>query len=299
MIDTAIIGTVALDSIKTPFGEVKEALGGSASYSSIAASFFSKPGIMSIIGKDFPKEHIEFFRKRGVSTEGIVTGEKTFKWQGYYEFDMNEAKTLNTELNSLLSYKVMVPESYRNAKYIFLANIDPELQLEAIKSMKSPELVVMDTMNFWIEHKKNELLETIRHADVLIFNDGEARQLFKTPNLLEAANKALKLVKRAVIIKKGEHGALLFNGNKHFSAPGYPLENIKDPTGCGDCFGGGFTGYLAKHKSTDDAAMRKAIVYGSVIASYNAEGFGTERLRQITHEDIEKRYREMKDIRDF
>jgi|TARA_Y100000310_G_scaffold216244_1_gene217250 ribokinase len=299
MIDPIIIGTVALDSLETPFGRVKNALGGSACYASIAASFFSKPGILSIIGKDFPDEHINFLNKKGINTLGIILGEKTFRWQGFYEFDMNEAKTLRTELNALQSYKVEVPEDYKNAKYAFLANIDPELQLAAVNNMKKPELVVMDTMNFWIEHKKKQLLKTIEKADILVLNDAEARQLFNTPNLVKAANTALKLHTKAVIIKKGEHGALLFTDNKHFNAPGYPLENIKDPTGCGDCFGGAFTGYIAKTQDLSETNLRKAVVYGSIIASYNAEDFSIERLRNINHEDIEKRYKEFKSIREF
>jgi ribokinase len=299
MTDPIIIGTVALDSLETPFGKVKDALGGSATYASIAASFFSKPGILSIIGKDFPDEHIKYLNEKGINTKGITIGDKTFRWQGFYEFDMNEAKTIRTELNALESYKVEVPEDYKDAKYVFLANIDPELQLDVINSIKKPELIVMDTMNFWIEHKREQVLKTIERADILVLNDGEARQLFDTPNLVKAANAALKLHTKAVIIKKGEHGALLFTDHKHFSAPGYPLENIKDPTGCGDSFGGALTGYLAKTQDLDEANLRKAVVYGSVIASFNAEDFSIERLRKIKHEDIEKRYKELKAIREF
>ena len=299
MIDLVIIGTVALDSLETPFGKVKDVIGGSATYASIAASFFSKPGILSIIGKDFPKQYIKYLNERGINTKGIMSGDKTFRWQGFYEFDMNEAKTIRTELNALESYKVEVPEDYKNAKYIFLANIDPELQLDAINSIKQPELIVMDTMNFWIEHKREQLLKTIDKADIIVLNDGEARQLFDTPNLVTAANSALKLHTKAVIIKKGEHGALLFTDNKHFNAPGYPLENIKDPTGCGDCFGGGLTGYLAKTQDLSEANLRKAVVYGSVIASFNAEDFSIERLRKIKHQDIEKRFKEFREMREF
>ena len=213
MVDPVILGTVALDTLETPFGKVKDALGGSASYASIAASFFSKPGILSIIGKDFPKQHIKYLNEKGIDTKGITLGEKTFRWQGFYEFDMNEAKTLRTELNALASYQVKVPESYKKAKYIFLANIDPKLQLDVINSIKKPELIVMDTMNFWIEHKKEELLKTLEKADIIVLNDAEARQLFDTPNLVKAADSALKLNTKAVIIKKGEHGALLFTDN--------------------------------------------------------------------------------------
>ena len=299
MIDPVIIGTVALDSLETPFGKVQNVIGGSACYASIAASFFSKPGILSIVGKDFPEQHIKYLNKRGIDTKGIILGDKTFKWQGFYEFDMNEAKTLRTELNSLESYKVEVPENYKDAKYIFLANIDPELQLDVINNIGKPELVVMDTMNFWIDHKKEQVLKAIDKADILVLNDSEARQLFNTPNLVKAANACLKLHTKAVIIKKGEHGALLFTDNKHFNAPGYPLENIKDPTGCGDSFGGALTGYLAKTNDLSESNLRKAVVYGSVIASFNAEDFSIERLKRIEHEDIEHRYKEFKDMREF
>lgn len=299
MVKTVIIGTIALDDIETPFGKVENILGGSASYASVAASFFSKPGILSIIGKDFPKSHIKFLNERGIDTKGVVLGDKTFRWQGFYEFDMNEAKTLRTELNSLESYKVTVPEHYKIAEYIFLANIDPELQLDVIQNIKNSKLIVMDTMNFWIEHKKNYLLETIKKSDILVLNDGEARQLFDTPNLVKAANQALKMVSKAVIIKKGEHGALLFTKNNYFNAPGYPLENIKDPTGCGDVFGGAIIGYLAKTNDLNEVNLRKAVIYGSILASYNAEGFGTEKLSTIKDEDIKKRYKEFEDIRKF
>jgi len=299
MAEPVIIGTVALDSIQTPFGKVEDALGGSATYASLAASFFSKPKIVSIVGKDFPQQHIEMLRGKNIETSGIEIGDKTFRWKGFYEFDMNEAKTLKTELNVIANYKVKVPDDYKDAKYIFLANIDPEVQLDVINAMKNAELIIMDTMNFWIDNKKDILLKTIKKCDILILNDGEARQLFETTNLVKAANFALKMVSKAVIIKKGEHGALLFTEKKHFSAPGYPLENIKDPTGCGDSFGGAFTGYLAKTKDLSDKNLRKAVVYGSILASYNAEGFGTEKLSNLKLEDINKRFKEFVDIREF
>lgn len=299
MVDLVIFGTIALDSLETPFGKANNVLGGSASYASISASFFTKPAIVSIIGKDFPKEHIYFFNKKGIDTSGIVVGDRTFRWEGYYEYDMNEAKTLRTELNSLESYKVKIPDSYKTAKYLFLGNMDPELQLDVINSMKKPELIVMDTMNFWIQHKKEHLLKAIKKADILVFNDGEARQLFNTPNLVKAANEALKLVSKAVIIKKGEHGALLFCDKKHFSAPSYPMESLKDPTGCGDSFGGALAGYLAKTRDLSEKNLRKAVIYGSVIASFNAEDFSIGKLKQISNKDIEKRYNEFKEIREF
>lgn len=299
MNDILIIGTVALDTIETPFGKAEKTLGGSATYASFAASFFSKPALISVIGNDFPKEYIELIKKRGICIEGLEVAGKTFHWEGFYEYDMNEAKTRKTELNSLEHFKVDVPKKYRSIKYVFLANIDPELQLETLNQMNKPEFIVLDTMNFWINNKKKYLLEAIKKTDVLLLNDGEARQLFNTANLVKAANDALNLGPKAVIIKKGEHGALLFTKNKHFNAPGYPLENIKDPTGCGDAFGGAFIGYIAKTKNLNEKNFRKAIVYGSVIASHNAEDFGMNRLKKITMNDIEKRYKELKDMREF
>jgi sugar/nucleoside kinase (ribokinase family) len=299
MVDVLIIGTVALDTIETPFGKVEKALGGSASYASFAASFFAKPVVMSVVGNDFPKDYISLLENRGISLEGIQISGKTFHWNGFYEYGMNEAKTRKTELNSLASFKVKVPEKHKSSKYVFLANIDPEQQLEVLNQINKPEFVVLDTMNFWITSKKESLFNVIKKADVLLLNDGEARQLFSTPSLAKAANKALKLGPKAVIIKKGEHGALLFTKDGHFSAPGYPLEDIKDPTGCGDCFGGGFIGYLAKTGDFSESNFRKAMVYGSVIASYNAEDFSLNRLKTLKMEGIEKRYGEFRDIMEF
>ncbi len=299
MSDVLIIGTVALDTIETPFGKVERCLGGSATYASVSASFFSKPAVLSIVGNDFPKEHLEFLKMKGINLEGMQISGKTFHWEGSYEFDMNDAKTRKTELNSIENFKVKIPESLKMAKYVFLANIDPEQQLETLNQLSKPEFVVMDTMNLWINIKKDAVIEVMKKADVVLLNDGEARMLFMTVSLVKAANEALKLGPKAVIIKKGEHGALLFTKEKHFSAPGYPLENIKDPTGCGDCFGGGFIGYLAKTKDFSETNFRKAIIYGSVIASFNAEDFGPERLRNLAMDDIEKRFKEMKEIREF
>ncbi len=299
MSDILIIGTVALDTIETPFGRVEKALGGSATYASFAASFFSKPALLSIVGNDFPKEYFELMKKRNIDLNGLKISGKTFHWEGFYEYDMNEAKTRKTELNSLEHFNVEMPKKYKNINYVFLANIDPELQLETLRQINKPDFVVMDTMNFWINNKKESLIKVIKKVDVLLLNDGEARQLFNTANLVRAANEALSLGPKAVIIKKGEHGALLFTKNKHFNAPGYPLENIKDPTGCGDSFGGAFIGYLAKTKDSSERNLRKAIVYGSVVASHNAEDFGLNRLKHLTLDDIEKRYKEFQDIREF
>ena len=299
MSDVLVIGTVAFDTIETPFGKVEKALGGSASYASFAASLFSKPALISVIGNDFPEEYLELMKKKGIGLDGLKIVGKTFHWDGFYEYDMNDAKTRKTELNSLEHFKAEVPEKLRGIKYVFLANIDPEQQLEALRQMDKPDFVVLDTMNFWITGKKRHLMEVIKEVDVLLLNDGEARQLFSTANLVKAANGALSLGPKAVIIKKGEHGALLFTKNKHFNAPSYPLENIKDPTGCGDSFGGAFIGYLAKTRDLSEGNFRKAIVYGSVVASHNAEDFGLNRLKNLTMQDIEKRYEEFRDMREF
>ena len=299
MSNVLITGTVAFDTIETPFGKVQKALGGSATYASFAASFFSQPAIISVIGTDFPEEYKNLLKKQSINLSGIQVRDKTFHWEGFYEFDMNEAKTKKTELNSLADFRAQIPEKLKNTKYIFLANIDPEQQLKALSQIDCPELVVLDTMNFWISSRKKELMEVVKKADVFLLNDGEARQLFNTASLVKAANEALKLGPKAVIIKKGEHGALLFTKNKHFNAPSYPLENIKDPTGCGDCFGGAFIGYLAKTKDLSESNFRKAIIYGSVVASYNAEDFSLNRLTTLTMKDIEKRYKEFEEIREF
>ncbi|MBI2141141.1 sugar kinase [Candidatus Woesearchaeota archaeon] len=296
-----VVGSLALDTVKTPFGRVKDALGGAATYASYSASFFSKPAIVGVVGKDFPQQHLRLLEQRGVSVEGIkVDGKgKTFRWQGYYEYDMNEAKTVKTELGVFADFKPQLPESYKDAEYVFLANIDPELQLNVLQQVKKPKLTLLDTMNYWINNKRQKLLEVIKSVDVLLLNDGEARQLFETPSLVKAAAAVLKLGPKFIIIKKGEHGALLFGDGSHFSAPGYPLENIKDPTGCGDSFAGALIGYLAGKGSTEEKELRKAIIYGSVVASFNAEDFSLERLKRLTAADIEKRYREFERIREF
>ncbi len=300
MPDVLVIGTIGYDTVETPFGKRERVLGGSASYASIACSFFSAPSIVAIVGEDFQEQHRELFLKKNISLTGLkqVPG-KTFAWGGKYEYDMNEAKTAFTDLNTLLEFDAHVPDTMRNTPFIFLANTDPVLQLKVLEQLQTPQFIVMDTMNFWIQTKKKELLEVIKKVNVLLLNDGEARMLFNTVNLLQAAQQALALGPSFVIIKKGEHGALLFSKEKHFNAPGYPLEIIKDPTGCGDCFAGGFIGYIASTGKTDEMTLRKAIVYGSVVASFNAEDFSVERIDRLTFSEIEKRYQEMKEIREF
>ncbi|MBI1970665.1 sugar kinase [Candidatus Woesearchaeota archaeon] len=299
MVHVVIVGSVGLDDVKTPFGDVKGVLGGSATYASYASSFFAPTGLVAVVGEDLPGEHITILKNKGIDLSGIHRQGKNFRWSGYYEYDMNEAKTITTELNSLATFKPILPESYCAAPFLFLANLDPDSQLDVMSQVKRPKLVVMDTMNYWITSKKERLIEAIQGVDVLLVNDGEARQLFGTSNLIQAGKKALALGPKACVIKKGEHGALLFTHNSIFSASGYPLEIIKDPTGCGDCFGGGFVGFLAKTADLSEKNMRRAVVYGSTIASFNAEDFSFERLKHVTLQDIEGRFKEFKDIREF
>ncbi|MBI4440206.1 sugar kinase [Candidatus Woesearchaeota archaeon] len=294
-----IVGVTALDKIETPFGSVQNVLGGSATYAALASSIFSKTGIVAPAGEDLPEEHLELFSERGIDISGLERSGKAFRWEGFYEFDMNEAKTLRTELNNLSTFQANLPEDYKNAEYVFLGNIDPKLQLKVISQLRMPKFIAMDTMNFWIEHQKSDVLEAIKKVQLVVLNDGETRMLFETVNLTKAAKECLTLGPEAVIIKKGEHGALLYTKDKHFSAPGYPLEVIKDPTGCGDSFGGALIGYLASSNDSSDTAIRRAIVYGSAVASFTAEDFGTSRLRTLTREEVEKRFREFREMREF
>jgi sugar/nucleoside kinase (ribokinase family) len=304
IIDMVIIGTVALDSVETPFGKHEDILGGAATYASYAASFFVDPGIVSIVGEDFPEEHLQLLTDKGVDIAGIKKQGKTFRWSGFYEFDMNEAKTRTTDLNCLAEFNPVLPEKYKHSKYVFLANIDPELQLKVINQLTQENpFIVMDTMNFWIESKKEKLIEVIQKATILLINDAEARMLFKTPNLFQAAQQALKLGPKAIVIKKGEHGAMLFTRDgaetKYFNAPAYPLEVVKDPTGCGDTFGGTFTAYLAKSGNQGEHNLRKAVVFGTAMASINAEEFSLNKLKTATLQDVEGRIRTLKTIREF
>ncbi len=299
MVDIVIVGSVALDTVETPFGKASDVLGGAATYSSVASSFFAKPGIVAVVGNDFPENHLEFLKEKGIDLSGVMKKGLSFRWQGYYEYDMNDAKTVKTELGSFSDFKPQLPDKYRDASFLFLANIDPDLQLNVLNQVNNPKLVVMDTMNYWIGSKRDKLLQVMKKVDVLLLNDSEARQLFSTPNLVKAANDALKIGPKYVIIKKGEHGALMFTRNSHFNAPGYPLENVKDPTGSGDSFAGAFIGYLAKTSDISEPNIRKAIIYGSVVASFNAEDFSLNRLKVLTIDDIESRYREFIDMRAF
>ena len=289
-----------MDNVKTPFGEVKDALGGAAVYSSVAASYFTPVRLVGVVGNDFPDQHVEFLSERNIDLAGLqkVDG-KTFRWAGYYEFDMNQAHTLDTQLNVFQEFRPHLPEEYRESKYVFLANIDPELQLQVLDQIKSPKLTVCDTMNFWIESKPDTLIEVLKRVDVVFLNDAEARQLCGTFSLVKAARLIREMGPKVVIIKKGEHGAVMVSDHTYFSAPSYPLEEVKDPTGAGDSFAGGFIGYVASTDDISEANIRKATIYGSTLASFDVEDFSLSRLSSLTQSDIADRYDEFKQIAFF
>ncbi len=292
MADLVAVGSVALDTVKTPFGQVTEALGGAATYFAYSASFFAPVRVVGAVGEDFPREHLELLSKRGVDIEALEVrpGAKTFRWTGEYGFDLNEARTVDVQLNAFADFRPVLPPTHRAAPFLFLGNIDPELQLEVRRQMSEPLLTALDTMNFWIEGKREALLRVLREVDVLLINDTEARMLAREPNLVKAARVLIDLGPRVVAIKRGEYGALLVSGSDFFFTPAYPLDSVFDPTGAGDTFAGGFMGYLAQHGLTDAASVRRAMVYGSVMASFTVEDFSLERLKRLTPGEIEDRY---------
>lgn len=295
-----IVGSVALDNVKTPFGEVKNALGGAGVYSSVAASYFSPVRIVGVVGKDFPEEHVGFLTSRGIDVAGLqsVHGE-TFRWSGFYDLDLNQAHTLETKLNVFQDFRPLIPDEYAESEYVFLANIDPALQLQVLDQVKSPKLIVCDTMNYWIDTQKDTLLEVFKRVDVVFLNDAEARQLCGTFSLIKAARQIRELGPSVVIIKKGEHGAVMFSDDNYFAAPSYPLEEVKDPTGAGDSFAGGFIGYVASTDDISESNLRKATIFGSTLASFNVEDFSLGRLSSLTQSDIAGRYSEFKQIAHF
>lgn len=291
-----IVGSVALDSVRTPSGVVERALGGAAVYSSVAASFFSPVRIVGVVGEDFPKEHLDFLALRGIDTQGVqIAPGKTFHWKGSYEGDMNSAETLATELNVFQNFKPTLPEHYKSSEFVFLANIDPTLQLDVLDQVTGPKLVALDTMNFWISTKKDALLEALKRVDIVFINDAEARQLSGVVNLTKAATMIHELGPKYVIVKKGEHGAVTYCcDGACFAAASYPLAEVADPTGAGDSFAGGFMGYMAKNVEVSEANIRKAVVYGSALASYNVQDFSLNRFKRLTIGEINSRYEEFK-----
>ncbi len=295
-----VVGSVAFDSVETPFGKVENVLGGSATYFSTSASFFTDVNLVAVVGEDFPQEHTDFLRSRNIDLRGMVRESgKTFHWKGRYGYDLNEAQTLETHLNVFQTFKPQVPDEYRASEYLILANIDPDLQMEVLNQVPNPRVVACDTMNFWISSKPDALKRVIERVDFFIINEGEARQLSGESNLIKAARKILGLGAKTLIIKRGEYGVLMFAGSSVFAAPAYPLEEVFDPTGAGDTFAGGFMGYLANTGDLSEDGIRQAIVFGSVMASFNVEDFSLDRLKRLQYREIEERYRSFKSLTHF
>jgi sugar/nucleoside kinase (ribokinase family) len=295
-----VVGSVALDSVKTPFGEADEILGGSATYFSVAASYFAPVRVVAVVGKDFRDEHVGVFRRHKIDIEGLtrVAG-NTFRWKGEYGYDLNEAKTLDTKLNVFETFDPVIPESYRSSEYVFLGNIDPVLQLRVLQQIKRPRVVACDTMNYWIKGFADAVKRTIEHVDILIINDAETRMLAGEPNLVRAANKVLAMGPKTLIVKRGEYGVLMFHGQSVFGAPAFPLEDVFDPTGAGDSFAGGFMGALAHAGEVNERIFRRGIIFGSVMASFNVEKFSLERLTNLTRAEIDDRFRQFKALTHF
>lgn len=295
-----VVGSVALDTVKTPFGEAAEVLGGSATYFSTSASYFTQVDLIAVIGEDFPEQHLAFLKSRGIDLSGLERRPgQTFRWKGQYSHQLNEAQTLDTRLNVFETFKPKIPAHYMKPDVLFLGNIDPELQLEVLKQVPRPALVACDTMNFWINGKREALWRVLKEIDILIINDGEARALGEHPNLVTVANKILAHGVKHLIIKRGEYGVLMFDGRSSFGAPAYPLEQVLDPTGAGDTFAGGFLGYLAATGNRSPQAFRQAVIFGSVMASFTVEAFSLDRLRVLDYKEIEARFREFKRLTHF
>jgi sugar/nucleoside kinase (ribokinase family) len=299
-VSVLVVGSVAFDTIRTPFGVAADVLGGSANYFSVAASFFTDVRLVAVVGEDFPEPHLDFLRSRGVDLRGLqrVPG-KTFRWVGEYGFDFNEAKTLDTQLNVFAEFAPKIPEDYRDSAVVFLANIDPDLQREVLRQVRRPALVAADTMNYWIAGKRDALRQTLALVDALLINDAETRQLAGEPNLVRAARLIQSWGPRILIIKRGEYGALLCVEGEWFSAPALPLERVQDPTGAGDCFAGGAVGFLASRMRFDATHLRQAMIMGSVMASFNVEAFSLDRLRTLSMAEIKARFEAFRRLAHF
>jgi sugar/nucleoside kinase (ribokinase family) len=296
-----VVGSVALDTVETPFGRTRDALGGSANYFSAAASLFTPVQLVGVVGNDYPIEELDFLGQRGVDLGGLARAEgESFRWAGAYHYDMNTAETLETRLGVFADFKPHIPERFRDAEYVLLANIDPLLQLEVRVQVRCPRFVACDTMNFWIESKRESLLELLGRVDLLFANDAEVRQLSKEPNLARAGRWIQEQGPKYVVIKKGEHGAMLFTPDSIFFAPGFPLEAVVDPTGAGDCFAGGFMGYLARcGGEVANGNLRRAMIYGSAMGSFAVERFSLDRLRDLSSAEIEERVRSFRQMTEF
>ncbi|NOX38166.1 MAG: sugar kinase [Calditrichaeota bacterium] len=290
-----VVGSIALDTVETPYGKATDSPGGSALYFSAAASLFAPVNVVGVVGTDFDFSQIEFLRERQVNLEGLkVEAGETFRWGGRYRRDMNRRDTLFTYLNVFEKFQPEIPDHYRESQYIFLANIDPELQMTVLDRIRQPRLTVLDTMNFWISGKRRELEAVIQRVDILILNDEEIRELTGHPHIFQSAQKLLELGPTALVIKKGEHGAILVTNHSYFFSPAYPVSQVIDPTGAGDSFAGGFLGYLAACGEINEANMRRAVIYGSTVASFTVEDFSFKRLKEITRADVDSRVEEMR-----
>jgi sugar/nucleoside kinase (ribokinase family) len=295
-----VVGSVALDSVETPFGRADDVLGGSATFFSASASHLTKVSVVGVVGSDYPIEKLEPLKKRGVDFSGLERAEgSSFRWRGRYRHDLNSAETLETHLGVFSRFSPKIPEKLRSSPYLFLANIDPRLQLDVLNQVEKPKLIACDTMNFWIQSRRPDILELLEHVDLVTLNDAEARQLTEKPNLVQAAQWIMARGPRHVIIKKGEHGAFMFTEKSIFFAPAFPLESVFDPTGAGDAFAGGFIGYLAKTGDLSEANMRRAVIYGSVMGSFAVEKFSIERLMTVTKAEIDQRMRDMRRLVTF
>lgn len=295
------VGSVALDTVRTPFGKAARTLGGSAVFFSASARFFTPVDIVGVIGEDFPKKHLDLLRRLGVGTQEIQTvrGGKTFHWEGIYSFDLNNPKTLKTELNVFQNFRPTLSHSSRNSRFVFLANIDPDIQQQVLKQVSHPLMTACDTMNYWIQGKNKSLRELLKQVDIFLCNDAEARELSGEFNLLKASRQILQYGPKILVIKKGEHGVLCFSKNFTFTTPAYLLEKIFDPTGAGDSFAGGFLGYAMRSPKLNEAVVRRAVIYGSVLASFNVESFSLNRLAALRYSEIESRVRHFRELTKF
>jgi len=290
-----VVGSVALDSVETPFGKADNVIGGSGTFFSASASHFAPIQLVGVVGDDYPMEQLEPLRKRGVDMAGLEqTSGNSFRWRGRYRHDLNSAETLETHLGVFSHFSPKIPAQFRDAPFVFLANIDPRLQLDVLQQVQRPKLVACDTMNFWIESRRPDILELIKHVDLITLNDSEARQLTDCANLVKAARWIMARGPKMVVIKKGEHGAFLFREGSVFFAPAYPLEDVFDPTGAGDSFAGGFMGFLARTGDLSEANLRRAVVYGSAMGSFAVEKFSVQRLLEIDASDIARRVEEFR-----
>ena len=296
-----VVGSVAFDAVETPFGKCEKMLGGSTSHFSIAASYYTDVRIVGVVGGDFSEAEQKVFDSHQIDTTDLerIPDGKTFFWRGRYDYDLNVAHTLDTQLNVFADFKPKLSAESKKARLVFLGNIQPDLQREVREQVPGAELVALDTMNLWIETARDSLLRTIKGVDLMIINDAEVRQLTNIPNLIKAARTVLTWGPKALIVKRGEYGAALFTPDSYFAIPAYPLESVFDPTGAGDTFAGGFMGYLSSQETLDDAAMRRAMIFGSVMASFNVEEFGTERVRRLTQPEINARFRTFKQMTHF